>query len=267
MPGLDLHVDAIAAEGGFLVTSPEHHMKRLLVGGMPRIFQLCHASRAGELGAMHEPEFAMLEWYRAFSGQDAVIADTEALVRRVAVALSGKPEIVLPSGRRIALGAAFERITVREAFRRWAGVRDATRLADDRFFELLVSAVEPALAALSRPVFLCEYPLAHASLARKKPGDPRVAERFELYLGGVELCNGFGELTDAREQRRRFERDRAARRRLHRPIYELDEKLLAALVEGMPPSGGNALGVDRLIALARGRAEIAAVMPFPAARL
>lgn len=266
-PGLDLHVDAIAAEGGFLVTSPEHHMKRLLVGGTPRIFQLCRASRAGERGALHEPEFTMLEWYRAFSTMDAVMEDTEAVVRRVTVAVSGRDEVLLPNGRRIALGRRFERVTVREAFARWANVGDATRLSEDRFFELLVSKVEPALAAAARPVFLTEYPVAQASLARKSPRDPRVAERFELYLGGVELCNGFGELTDAREQRRRFERDRATRRRLRRPVYDLDEKLLAALVEGMPPAGGNALGVDRLIALARGRSAIESVMAFPASRI
>lgn len=269
-PGLDLHVDAIAAEAGFLVTSPEHHMKRLLVGGMPRIFQICHASRADELGAWHEPEFSMLEWYRAFSGQDAVIADTEQVVARVVRALAKKSasEIVLGDGRVIDVTPPFERLTVREAFARYAGVRDALTLArrdEDRFFELLVAEVEPALGALPRPVFLCEYPVSQASLARKKPDDPRVAERFELYLGGIELCNGFGELTDPAEQRKRFERDRALRRERERPVYPIDERLLRALEEGMPASGGNALGIDRLLALALGTSEIADVMPFPAA--
>lgn len=270
MPGLDLHVDAIAAEGGFLVTSPEHQMKRLLTGGMPRIFQLCHTSRAGELGPLHEPEFLMLEWYRAFAGQDDVMSDTEQVVARVVEAVAGAPHVTLADGRRIDVAPPFERMSVRDAFRSFAGVSDAAALAEDcedRFFELLVGAVEPALARLGRPVFLCGYPATQASLARRSPDDPRVAERFELYLAGVELCNGFGELTDAAEQRRRFERDQVERRRRGRPVYPIDERLLAALVEGMPPSGGNALGVDRLLALAAGVSEISRVQAFPAAWL
>jgi elongation factor P--(R)-beta-lysine ligase len=269
-PGLDLHVDAIPAEGGYLVTSPEHHMKRLLVGGLPRIFQLAHASRAGEHGPLHEPEFMLLEWYRAFSGQAAVMHDTEQVVRAVVRAVTGQSVIVLPDRRSIDVAAPFERLTVRQAFAELADVADAARLAardEDRFFELLVGTVEPALRERARPVFLCEYPIRQASLARAKPGDPSVAERFELYVAGVELCNGFGELTDPDEQRRRFKRDQAARRRAGRPVYALDERLLAALEEGMPPSGGNALGVDRLLALACGVPEIAGVMPFPADRL
>ncbi len=264
-PGLDLHVDAIRTSGGYLVTSPEHAMKRLLAGGLPRIYQLSHCWRADEQGPLHQPEFMLCEWYRAFCGQVDVIADTEQIVLRVATALAGKP--VLSAGkRRIDVTPPFPRLTVRQAFRRYAGVQDAVELAardEDRFFELLVDQVEPALARRRRPVFLCDYPLSQASLARPSPRDPTVAERFELYAAGVELCNGFGELTDAAEQRRRFRRDRAERRRRRRPVYPLDESLLAALAEGMPPAGGNALGVDRLIALALGVADIADVMPFP----
>lgn len=265
-PGLDFHVDALGAEQGYLSTSPEFQMKRLLVGGVPRCFQLAHCFRKDEVGRWHEPEFAMLEWYRAFAGQDEVMADTEALVERVVRRLSGKAKLALPDGRRLDARAPFERLTVREAFRRHAGVPDAVALAEsdeDRFFELLVGVVEPALAALPRPVFLCEYPAAQASLARRSPGDPRVAERFELYAAGVELCNGFGELTDPAEQRARFREDRALRRRAGKPVYELDERFLAALGEGMPPAGGNALGVDRLVALALGQADVASVQAFP----
>lgn len=265
-PGLDLHVDALGAEGGYLSTSPELQMKRLLVGGIPRCFQLARCFRKDELGSLHEPEFTMLEWYRAFAGQEAVMADTEALVERVVRRLAGKPRVLLADGKKIDVRAPFERISVRDAFRRHAGVEDAVRLAeedDDRFFQLLVDAVEPALAARRRPVFLCDYPASQASLARRSPGDPSVAERFELYLGGVELCNGFGELTDPVEQRARFVADRHARRRARRPVYPLDERFLAALDEGMPPAGGNALGVDRLVALALGRSSIALVQAFP----
>jgi lysyl-tRNA synthetase class 2 len=265
-PGLDLHVDALRAEGGYLSTSPELQMKRLLVGGVPRCFQLSRCFRKGELGRLHEPEFTMLEWYRAFAGQAEVMADTEAVVTRVVQRLAGGSRLRVAGGPTVEVRAPFERVTVREAFRRFAKVADAVDLAatdEDRFFELLVGVVEPALARRRRPVFLCEYPATQASLARRKPGDPAVAERFELYLGGVELSNGFGELTDPAEQRARFQADRRARRRNRRPVYALDERFLAALHEGMPPAGGNALGVDRLIALALGQDAIALVMPFP----
>lgn len=265
-PGLDLHVDALRAEGGFLSTSPEFQMKRLLVGGVPRCFQLARCFRAEELGALHEPEFTMLEWYRAFAGTAEVMADTEAVVERVVTRVSGKPRVVLADGRRIDVRAPFARLTVRDAFRRHAGLRDAVDLAatdEDRFFQLLVDVVEPALAKRRRPVFLVEYPANQASLARRCPDDPSVAERFELYLGGVELCNGFGELTCPVEQRARFEADRRARRRARRPVYDLDERFLAALEEGMPPAGGNALGVDRLVALALGLSTIRDVQAFP----
>lgn len=269
MPGQDLHVDALTAEGGYLATSPEHHMKRLLAGGMPRIYQLAHCFRAEEQGALHEPEFMMLEWYRAFAGQDAIIQDTERVVCAVVKELAGRERVDV-AGRRVSVRRPFERMTVRDAFRRFAEEPDAVALAErdeDRFFELLVDRVEPALAERRRPVFLCDYPLSQASLARPSPADPTVAERFELYLAGVELSNGFGELTDAREQRRRFERDRALRKRLGRPSYPLDERFLSALESGMPHAGGNALGVDRLIALSLGERDIARVMPFPAALL
>ncbi|MBI3203936.1 MAG: EF-P lysine aminoacylase GenX [Myxococcales bacterium] len=265
-PGLDLHVDALRAEDGHLSTSPEFQMKRLLVGGIPRCFQLTHCFRKDEQGALHEPEFTLLEWYRAFSGADAVMADTETLVEQVITTLAGRPRVSLAGGRRIDVCAPFARLTVREAFRRHAGVDDAVDLAasdEDRFFRLLVDQVEPALARRRRPVFLTEYPATQASLARRKPNDPTVAERFELYLGGVELCNGFGELTCPVEQRARFTADQRARRRQRRPAYALDERFLAALTEGMPPAGGNALGVDRLVALAVGAPTITDVMAFP----
>lgn len=266
-PGLDLHLTAFRAEGGFLTTSPEFQLKRLLVGGLPRVYSLAHCFRAAERGPRHEPEFMMLEWYRAFSGQDEVMADTERVVEAVVQKLAGSARVKLPDGRRVEVRPPFERLGVREAFRRHAGIGDAVELAEsdpDRFFELLVGHVEPALAAAKRPVFLCDYPASQASLARLEPSDPSVAQRFELYLGGVELCNGFGELTDPVEQRRRFEADQRARRESGRDEYPIDERFIAALEEGMPPAGGNALGVDRLIALASGAAEIADVQAFPA---
>ncbi|MCC6557227.1 MAG: EF-P lysine aminoacylase GenX [Polyangiaceae bacterium] len=270
-PGLDLHLDAVAVDGAgarFLITSPEYQMKRLLSGGVPRCFQLARCFRRGEIGSRHNPEFTMLEWYRAFAGVEEVMADTEAVVRGVAAAL-GAGGTVRVGGAAIALDGGFERLTVGDAFARYAGVPagEAISLAsrdEERFFRILVDEVEPGLAREARPVFLVDYPAPFASLARLKPGDPSVCERFELYVGGLELCNGFGELTDPVEQRARLERDQAERARLGKPVYPIDERFLSALEEGMPPSAGNALGVDRLIALCLGAGAIADALAFPA---
>jgi len=269
-PGLDAYVDAVRADGGFLITSPELHMKRLVVGGLPRVYQLARTTRAGETGALHEPEFTMLEWYRAFSGMAEVVRDTEQLVAAVVGELRGELRVPLAAGHVVDVTPPFERLTVRDAFREYAGVRDAADLAradEGRYFELLVERVEPGLALLPRAALLHEFPITQAALARPCPHDPEVAERFELYVGGVELCNGFGELTDPAEQRRRFEAEYERRRRSGAPLHPIDERFLAALEEGLPPSGGNALGFDRLVALSLGKAHVADVMAFPKERL
>jgi lysyl-tRNA synthetase class 2 len=258
-PGVDFHVDAIEAAGQYLITSPELHMKRLLVGGMPRIFQLARVARADELGPLHAPEFTMLEWYRAFTDLEAVLRDTEELVRTVVRGLAGEDEVFVMGHRKVTVAKAFERITVRQAFERYAGIKDAAKLAardEDRYFELLVSKVEPALAALPRPVFLTHYPITQAALSRPHADDATVAERAELYFGGVELCNAYGELTDPVEQRRRFVEEAQRRKAVRRTVYPLDEPFLASLVEGMPPSAGNALGFDRLVMVATNRSAI-----------
>jgi len=256
-PGLDLHLDAVEATGGYLITSPEYQLKRLLAAGVPRLFQMSHVFRQGELGVHHNPEFTMLEWYRAFAGVDDVMRDTEELVAALFASLGAKAPMSPP----------FPRITVCEAFGRFASVLETEFFSmaeadPDRFFRILVERVEPALASFPA-VFLVDYPIAHASLARAKPGDARVAERFELYASGVELCNGFGELTDPSEQRRRLVADQDARRALGKSVYPVDERFVAALEEGMPPAAGNALGFDRIVALCLGEREIARVMPFP----
>jgi len=270
-PGLDLHLDAFEVLGApwpaFLITSPEYQMKRLLAAGVPRCFQLAHCYRRGELGSRHNPEFTMLEWYRAFADVEEVMTDTENLVRAVATSLTGAPRIATNDGS-IDLVQPFDRITVGQAFEQHAGVAadEAIALAthdEDRFFRLLVECVEPALERSTHPVFLIDYPAPFASLARKKPSDPRVCERFELYVAGIEICNGFGELTCPVEQRARLVHDRAERRRRGLPEYPIDERFLSALEQGMPPSAGNALGIDRLIALAAGAPQIDDVMTFP----
>jgi len=268
-PGLDLHLAAfeIAGEGPprWLMTSPEYQMKRLLADGWERIYQIAPCFRRGELGARHNPEFTMLEWYRAHAGVDDVMQDTEQLV----AAVTGGA--VRVEGRAVDVRPPVDRVTVCDAFARYAGWSEAQTLEaaardEEGYFRVLVEQVEPALARLERAVFLVDYPSSQASLARRKPGDPRVAERFELYVAGVELCNGFGELVDPVEQRARLEHDQHARREQGLPVYPVDERFLEALAR-VPPSGGNALGLDRLVALACGTTEIAGVMAFTADEL
>jgi lysyl-tRNA synthetase class 2 len=229
----------------------------------------------------------MVEWYRGFAELDAIARDTEELVAAVVTAVAGSP-VARVAGRRIDVSPPWPRLTVREAMRRWAGVEvagdepaaalvAAVRAAgvavadgtawDDAWFAAFLARVEPQLAALDRPVVLEDWPAPLAALARRKPGDPRTALRFEAYVGGIELANAFGELTDPVEQRARFAHDQATRRARGKPVYPIDERLLAALAEGLPPSAGIALGVDRLVMLASGAETIDGVLTFAASEL
>ena len=283
-PGLEIHLDAVPAGDGWLITSPEYQMKRLLAGGFERIYQVCKCFRGNERGAHHASEFTMIEWYRAFAELDAIVDDTEALVARVCTAVQGRP-VARVGHRAIDVTPPWPRMTVRDAMARWAGVAItgdepaaelvvAVRAAglaiedgaawDDAFFAAFVARVDPAIAALDRPLVLEDWPAPLAALARRRPEDPRVALRFEAYIGGLELANAFGELTDPVEQRARFEEDLRIRGARGREQYPLDEKLLAALDEGLPPSAGIALGFDRLVMLATGVADIRDVLTFSA---
>ena len=259
-PAPEAHIDAVASDGWFLHSSPELCMKRLLAAGYPKIFQICRCFRAGERGSRHLPEFTMLEWYRAQADYRALMDDCEALITRVAAEL-GRDGGLSRQGRRIDLKPPWERITVREAFTRYAPLSADEALRRDCFDEIMVSAIEPRLGG-DHPVFLYEYPAALSALARLKPDDPGLAERFELYIASLELANAFSELTDAAEQRRRFEEAARDRLRNNRPAYPMPEPFLAAL-SGMPLSAGIALGVDRLAMLFAEKAEIDAVVAFP----
>jgi len=259
-------------------------MKRLLAEGFERVFQLARVFRNGEVSATHNPEFTMLELYRAGVGYRAVMAELEELLASCARALCGGPR--LPGrGGRLDFALPFERITVAEAFLRHAGLdlsacqgsaerlRQAARAAgldpgrpgdgfDDLFFRIFLERIEPRIG-LARPTYLLDWPAPMAALARLKPDDPRWAERFELYAGGLELANGFSELTDAVEQRRRLLLEQELRRRLGRPAYPLDERFLADLAR-MPEAGGVAVGLDRVLMLLTGAEAIDEVLLFPA---
>jgi len=286
-PGNEAHLHAFATEwrtpdGGtrrrYLHTSPEFACKKLLAAGERRIFDFARVFRNRERGPLHHPEFTLLEWYRANEPYDVLIEDCAALVALAARA-AGARELVYRD-RRADPFAPVRRITVAQAFADYAGIdllasltpeagdRDALAqaaqraginvLADDTwadiFSRVLVAKVEPRLG-IGQVTVLDEYPAVEAALARRKASDPRVAERFELYACGVELANAFGELTDACEQRRRFEIEMAEKQRIYGERYPIDEDFLAALAH-MPPACGIALGFDRLVMLATGAPHI-----------
>jgi elongation factor P--(R)-beta-lysine ligase len=258
-PAPEPHIDAIASGEWFLHTSPELCMKRLLAAGFPRIFQICKCFRAGERGDRHLPEFTILEWYRGGTDYRTLMDDCEDLISYVAAEL-GLGSVLSRAGGEIGLSAPWDRITVREAFSRYTETTAAEALATDRFDEILAAEIEPRLGR-DRPVFLYEYPAELAALARVKEGDPGIAERFELYVAGLEVANAFSELTDAREQRRRFEEASRDRSLNGSAPYPMPERFLAALPT-MPPSAGIALGVDRLTMLFADRSRIDDVVAF-----
>ena len=282
-PALEVHIDAVpAGDDHWLITSPEFQMKRLLAAGMQRIYTVCKCFRAGERGSHHEVEFTMLEWYRAPGDLDDIIDDTERLVAGAVAAVAGGPTVTV-AGRQLDLTPPWDRMTVAEAMQHHAGValrgdlsaaelRAALIAAgidpgtatawDDLFFTAFVERVEPALAAADRPLLLTDWPAPLAALARRKPDDPTVVERFEAFIGGLELANAFGELIDPVEQRARFVEDQRVRRERGKPVHPIDDKLIAALEDGLPPSAGIALGIDRLAMLACGADHIRDVLPF-----
>ena len=264
-PGTDVYLAPQPAGQRWLITSPEFHLKRLVVGGLPRVYELAHCHRQDEAGQWHQPEFMLLEWYQAFLPFDGVITQTEELVRWLASSLDLGPTLYV-DGRTVSLDQPFERISVKQAFLSFAGIDDAAHLAatdEDAYFQAFVDRVEPALRELPQPVFLTHYPITQAALAQACADDHDYAERFELFVGGVELCNGYGELRSESVQRARFEADVHRRAMRGLPALPVDEGLLAALNEGLPACSGNALGIDRLVALLLGE-PMERVVAFPA---
>ncbi len=263
-PALEDYIDAEpAGPGRWLRTSPELHLKRLLAAGYPRLFQLGPCFRRGECGPRHQPEFTMLEWYRAEANNRAILDDTVALVRACAKAVGGTGTAGF-RGITADVDAPWEELTVDEAFAKYAGTTPEAAMAggEGGFEQTLVEKIEPHLGR-GRPTVLKEYPPAFGALARRCPHRPGRADRWELYVGGLELANAYSELTDAAEQRQRFLACAELRRRDGREVYPLDEEFLAALETGLPPSGGIALGVDRLLMVLTGADTIQDTLPFP----
>lgn len=291
-PGNETHLHAFATtlvnpagkrQPLYLHTSPEFACKKLLAAGERRIFTFAPVFRNRERGALHHPEFTMLEWYRAGEPYEQTMEDCLALLR-VAADAAGRQQLTWRD-RHVPAYADAEVLTVAEAFSRFAGInllppaegqerpslaaaaaRAGIRTAPDDtgsdvFSRVIVEKIEPQLGR-DRPAFLIEYPAEEAALARRKPADPRVAERFELYVAGVELANGFGELTDPMEQRRRLEAQMEEKKRIYGERYPIDEDFLSALAK-MPPAAGVALGFDRLVMMATGAQRIDQVLWTP----
>ena len=302
LPGMEPYLDvfktrfeaAFSAENKlsedmYLITSPEYAMKKLLAGGMEKIFQITKSFRNKEtFSERHNPEFTILEWYRAFASYEEIMDDTEALVKYVWNKLGSKnPD---GSSARLKWGSAdvdmmipWKRLRVLDAFREMAGIGEAMFFDtealraevkrrgypcgdqtgfDDLFFIIFMNEIEPKLGT-TVPTILYDYPVSMAALSKPCAGDNRFAERFEAYVAGLEICNAFSELNDPVEQERRLALEKEERRALGKELYDVDKSFIDALKFGMPPAGGNALGIDRLIMLVLGEEDIRNSLFFP----
>ncbi|MDD9900168.1 MAG: EF-P lysine aminoacylase EpmA [Alphaproteobacteria bacterium] len=286
-PCMEAHLKAfqttlIAPDGSesvkYLHTSPEFAMKKLLVGGLPKIFQLAKVFRNNEGSRWHSPEFSMLEWYQAGMDYEGMMDETIALLRHVA------KDVLRVGDRTCDAHQDWEKITVVEALKKYAGVDIAKNLGDlahiraagretgvhisdhddwdNALLKILMDKVEPHLG-MGAPTIIYDYPVSMAALSRAKPADPRFAERFEVYVCGIELANAFGELTDAKIQRERFAAEVELRKKIYGEDYPVDEDFLAAVDFGLPDASGNALGFDRLLMLLTGAASIENVQALP----
>lgn len=261
-------VDGFLKDKVYLHTSPEFAMKKLMVAGMDKIYQVCHVFRNAEWSRRHRAEFTMVEWYRTNADYNNIMQDCVGLLRACAK-VAGVDKLRYKDFECDPF-AEWERLTIVEAFKRYAdmdlleylgdtskfnkavkalGLRTAEDDQwDDLFFRVMDAKIEPVLG-MKAPTFLCDYPIAMAALSKPKADDPRFAERFELYVCGIELANAFSELTDAKEQERRYHIEMDEKERIYGERYPLDEEFIAALALGMPESGGIALGIDRLVML------------------
>ncbi len=287
-PGLEPHLDAFVTSyidyqqkehPYYLPTSPEFAMKRLLATGMEKIYQISKCFRnGGELSRDHQPEFTMIEWYRAYSDYKHIMDDVEHLFTHLLAQLP-----FVPAAFKDLFKAGWERITVKTAMEKYAGVdidTDLTRdklaqaaseldihiTADDNyedlFFKIFLEKVEAYLGS-ERPTILYDYPASMSALATVKKDNPLVCERFEVYIKGIELGNAFNELTNFAEHQQRFSEFIEEKKQLGKPLYPIDESFMEAIAMGIPPSGGIAMGIDRMVALLCGESEIAGIIAFP----
>ncbi|OGF21450.1 EF-P lysine aminoacylase GenX [Candidatus Falkowbacteria bacterium RIFOXYB2_FULL_38_15] len=269
-----------------LITSPEYAMKKILAGGFSKIFQICKSFRAGEaIDSLHNPEFTILEWYRTHADYKDIMNDFEGLMAHVA---RGVTDLKIKyQGSEIDLAPPWERLTMREAFQKYAKMnldevldRESIERVvkekgyevypndsfDDIFFKIFLSEIEPHLGK-NKPTILMDWPRQMAALSKVKADDPRYAERFEVYAGGMELGNAFTELIDPDEQRERLQKDKESRKKMGKDIYEIDEDFIDALRSGFPPAGGIAVGVDRIVMLFLDTKNIEDVLFFPARQI
>jgi len=258
-PAPESYIDAIPSGPWFLHTSPELCMKRMLAAGYEKIFQICRCWREGERGSQHIPEFTLLEWYHSRSDYRVLMEECAALIQIVASKV-GVGERIIFRNQAIDLTSPWERILVRQAFREYAKTAMEETLKNGQFDEIMIRDIEPRLG-IRKPTFIYDYPAQRGALARLSPEDKTVAERFELYVGGLELANGFSELVDPEEQRRRFESENENRRGMGKSVYAMPEKFLEELRE-MPPSAGIALGIDRLVMIFLDAPSIDEVVAF-----
>jgi lysyl-tRNA synthetase class 2 len=256
----EAHIFPMEAGSWQLQTSPELAMKRLLAAGYTDIFQISHCWRNEERGRRHLPEFTLLEWYRAHCDYTDLMSDCEGLLRWLI------PQSCLTyQGQQIRVAGPFERLSVARAFDLFTDTTPTKAIEEDCFDELIALVIEPRLG-LKRPTILYDYPLQLGALARRKPGEPQLAERFELYIAGIELANAFSELNDAKEQRQRFTRDAELMQKQTGRGASLPEPFLHDL-PALPPAAGIALGIDRLIMLLSDRTQIDDVVAFTPADL
>jgi lysyl-tRNA synthetase class 2 len=258
-PAPEAHIDVQPSGTWFLQASPELCMKRLLAAGFERIFQICKCFRKGERGHWHLPELTMLEWYTVGHDYRDMMSQCEEMIGYVARS-NGFEDVISYRGIRVDFTRPWDRMSVEEAFERHAAVSVADAIRHDNFDEIIACEIAPKLGN-AKPVFLYDYPVVLGSLARCKADDDSLAERFELYIAGMELCNAFSELTDPIEQRTRFEAEMALRESLGKSTHPLPETFLTELAN-MPACAGNALGIDRLVMLLADAAQIDGVVAF-----
>lgn len=258
-PAPEAHIEAEASGDWFLQTSPELCMKGLLAAGYPRIFQICKCFRKKERGSKHLPEITLLEWYSAGANYFNVMDQCENLLKYVSRNL-GFGDTIAYQGETIDFSHPWPRMPVADAFEKYASLSMANAILRDRFDEVMALELEPELGR-GKPLFIYDYPASKGALARLKACKSAFAERFELYIAGIELCNGFTELTDPIEQRKRFEKELGQRIKMGKPPYPMPERFLESLKD-MPQASGNALGLDRLVMLFADTTKIDDVVAF-----